>query len=401
MQKEILKASQQNERSVAKFLRDLIAIKSVSSQEEQVIHRIQQEMEDCKFDEVTIDPMGNILGRIGKGKHVIAYDAHVDTVDVGNTANWTVDPFKGAEKDGIIYGRGACDMKGALASIVHGGKLIKQLGLEDDYTLYVVGSVQEEDCDGLCWQYIINEDKLRPEVVVITEPTNLSIYRGHRGRMEIEVRTKGISCHGSAPERGVNAVYKMAPIVQDIEQLNERLGGEPFLGKGTVTIAEIRSTSPSLCAVADSSTIHLDRRLAATDTIDSAVKEIQELPGVKNAQAEVVVLDYAVSSWKGLTYPTKKYYPTWLLPENHPILASGVKTYEGLFDQKPHVGRWVFSTNGVAVMGMHKIPCIGFGPGNEIHAHMATEQIPIEHLVKAAAWYALFPLIHTGSKKAN
>jgi putative selenium metabolism hydrolase len=185
----------------------------------------------------------------------------------------------------------------------------------------------------------------------------------------------------------------------DIERLNERLGGESFLGKGTVTIAEIRSTSPSLCAVADSSAIHLDRRLAATDTIDSAVKEIQELPSVKSAQAEVVVLDYAVPSWKGLTYPTKKHYPTWLLPENHPVLASGIKTYERLFDQRPQVGRWVFSTNGVAVMGMHGIPCIGFGPGNEIYAHMATEHIPVEHLVKAVAWYALFPLVHTGSRK--
>ena len=396
MYPEILKAARKNEPQVAQFLRDLIAIKSVSSQEEQVIHRIKEEMEKCRFDEVTIDPMGNILGRIGTGKHIIALDAHVDTVDVGNPANWSVDPFKGAMKDGIIYGRGACDMKGALASIVHGGKLIKELGLEDDYTLYVVGSVQEEDCDCLCWQYIINEDKLRPEVVVITEPTNLGVYRGHRGRMEIEVRTKGISCHGSAPERGVNAVYKMAPIVQDIEKLNDRLTGEPFLGKGTVTIAEIRSTSPSLCAVADSSTIHLDRRLAATDTLESAVCEIRELPAVKKAEADVVVLDYEVPSWRGLTYPTKKYYPTWLLPNDHAVLAFGVKTFENLFGERPQVSRWVFSTNGVAVMGMHKIPCIGFGPGNEIHAHMATEQIPVEHLVKASAWYAAFPKTYMG-----
>ena len=391
---KILEAAKKNERGVAGFLRDLIAIKSMSSHEEEVIHRVEEEMKKCDYDEIRIDPMGNILGRIGKGKHVIALDAHVDTVDVGNPANWSVDPFKGAEKDGIIYGRGACDMKGALASIVYGGKLIKDLGLEDDFTLYVVGSVQEEDCDGLCWQYIIRENKLLPEVVVIAEPTNLGVYRGHRGRMEIEVRTSGISCHGSAPERGVNAVYKMAPIVQDIEKLNERLTGEPFLGKGTVTIAEIRSTSPSLCAVADSSAIHLDRRLAATDTLESAIREIRELPGVKSAEAEVVVLDYAVPSWRGLTYPTKKYYPTWLLPDDHPVLKAGVGTYESLFGQKPAVGRWVFSTNGVAVMGMHKIPCIGFGPGNEIYAHMATEQIPVDHLVKAMAWYASFPFMY-------
>jgi len=231
--------------------------------------------------------------------------------------------------------------------------------------------------------------------VVIAEPTNLAVYRGHRGRMEIEVRTQGVSCHGSAPERGVNAVYRMAPIVADIERLNGRLGGEPFLGKGTVTISEIRSTSPSLCAVADSATIHLDRRLAATDTLESAVREIQDLPSVRAAGADVVVLDYAVPSWRGLTYPTRKYYPTWLLPGDHPLLEVGTATYERLFGDAPAVGRWVFSTNGVAVMGMHGIPCIGFGPGDEVHAHMATEQIPVEHLVRAAAWYAAFPGAHS------
>ena len=398
MHQQILDRARAHERQVAGFLRDLIAIRSVSSQEEQVIRRIEREMHEAGYDEVRIDPMGNILGRVGHGPRVLALDAHVDTVDVGNPANWTIDPFAGAERDGIIYGRGACDMKGALASIVYGGRLIKELGLAQDCTVWVVGSVQEEDCDGLCWQYILREDGLKPEAVVIAEPTNLAVYRGHRGRMEIEVRTTGISCHGSAPERGVNAVYLMAPIIQDIERLNDRLGGEAFLGKGTVTVSEIRSTSPSLCAVADSASIHLDRRLAATDTLESAVHELQSLPGVHAAGAEVVVLDYAVPSWRGLTYPTKKYFPTWLLPENHPLLGAGVDAYERLFGERPAIGRWVFSTNGVAVMGLHGIPCIGFGPGNEVFAHMATEQVPVDHLVKAAAWYAAFSDAYAGAR---
>ncbi len=397
--KKILEESKKNERAVTKFLRDIIAIKSISSQEKDVVYRIKEEMEKIGYDEIIIDGMGNILGRIGNGKHIIAMDAHIDTVDVGNLENWTVDPFKGDLKDGIIYGRGACDMKGAMAALVYGGKIIKDLNLQDDFTLYIVGSVQEEDCDGLCWQYIINELKLKPEIVVIAEPTNLGVYRGHRGRMEIEVRVKGISCHGSAPERGDNAIYKIAPIILDIQKLNDRLTGEAFLGKGTVTISEVRSTSPSLCAVADSATIHLDRRLAATETWELAVQQIQELESVKKANAEVVVLDYAVPSWKGLVYPTKKYYPTWLLPENHPALIAGAKTYERLFNEKPIIGRWVFSTNGVSIMGRYGIPCVGFGPGNEIYAHMATEQIPVEHLVKAAAWYAAFPFEYLSKVK--
>lgn len=395
MFERILDHARRHERAIARFLRDLVAIKSLSAHEGDVIRRIEQEMAACGYDEIRIDAMGNILGRIGGGPRVLALDAHVDTVDAGNPANWAIDPFAGDERDGIIYGRGACDMKGALASIVYGGRIVKELALEGDCTLWVVGSVQEEDCDGLCWQYILNEDGLKPEAVVIGEPTNLAVYRGHRGRMEIEVRTRGVSCHGSAPERGVNAVYAMAPIVADIERLNDRLGGEPFLGKGTVTISEIRSTSPSLCAVADSATIHLDRRLAATDTLESAVAEIRSLPSVMAAGADVVVLDYAVPSWRGLVYPTKKYYPTWLLPEAHPLLRAGTDAYQRLFGEPPRVGRWVFSTNGVAVMGMHGIPCIGFGPGNEVFAHMATEHIPIDHLVKAAAWYAAFPGVFT------
>jgi len=392
MSETILQHARAHERNVVRFLRDLIAIKSVSSQEGDVVRRVAQEMLESGYDEVRIDGMGNILGRIGDGPRVIAFDAHVDTVDVGNPANWTVDPFQGDERDGIIYGRGACDMKGALASIVYGGRLIKELDLAADCTVWVVGSVQEEDCDGLCWQYIINEGELRPEAVVISEPTNLAVYRGHRGRMEIEVRTSGISCHGSAPERGVNAVYRMAPIIADVERLNERLGGEPFLGKGTVTIAEIRSTSPSLCAVADSSTIHLDRRLAATDTLESAVREIEDLPSVKAAGAKVVVLDYAVPSWTGLVYPTKKYYPTWHIEETTPQVTSAVAGYKAALGEEPVVSYWVFSTNGVSICGMYGIPVIGFGPGHEKFAHFPNEEIDIEHLTRAAAFYAGFAI---------
>jgi putative selenium metabolism hydrolase len=258
--------------------------------------------------------------------------------------------------------------------------------------------VQEEDCDGLCWQYIVKEDKLRPDCVVITEPTNLGIYRGHRGRMEMEVRTQGLSCHGSMPERGVNAIYKMAPIIADIEKLNERLAVDPFLGKGTVTISAVWSTSPSLCAVADSATIHLDRRLTKGETMESAVKEVQDLPSVQRASAEVVVLDYAVPSYRGLTYPTKKYYPTWLLDENHSAMKAGEETYRQLFNEAPRVSRWNFSTNGVAIMGMHGIPCIGFGPANEIHAHSPEDQCPIDHLGNAMSFYAAFPKFFVAKK---
>lgn len=385
-----LELAKKNEAPLLKFMRDIIAIKSLSSQEGPVVKRIQAEMKKLGYDEVRIDPMGNVIGRIGKGRKVIAIDGHVDTVDVGDLAQWKTDPFDPVLKKGVLYGRGCSDMKGGVASAIYAGALLMKAGFPKDVTLYVTGTVQEEDCDGLCWQYIIQEDKLRPDVVVITEPTSLRIYRGHRGRMEIEVETTGVSCHGSAPERGVNAIYKMAPIIADIEKLNARLKPRKPLGKGTVTISHCRSRSPSLCAVADGCVIHLDRRLTVGETEKSSVAEILALPSVKKAGAVVRVLQYDVPSWTGLVYPTKKYYPTWEMPETTREVKVARAAYEGVFDSKPTVGHWTFSTNGIATAGMHGIPTIGFGPGHEHFAHAPNECVEVEHLVKAAAFYAGF-----------
>jgi putative selenium metabolism hydrolase len=387
MDNNYLKDARQIEAELTTFMQDIIRIPSLSSQEGAVIERIREEMVKLDFDEVTVDPMGNLIGRIGSGSRVIALDGHVDTVDIGDRSLWDREPLSGDIEDGILYGRGTSDMKGGVASSVYAGGLIKKRGIPDDVTLYVTATVQEEDCDGLCWQYIANEDGIRPELVVITEPTSLRLYRGHRGRMEMEVHTSGLSCHGSAPERGVNAVYKMAGIIADIESLNERLEPRDPLGKGTVTISEIRSTSPSLCAVADGCTIHLDRRLTIGETEATAVAEIEALPSVQAADATVTVLDYAVPSYTGLTYPTRKYYPTWELPEDAAGTQAALAAHQGAFGEQAEVGFWVFSTNAVATAGMLGIPMIGFGPGHEKFAHAPNEQVEIEHLVRCSAFY--------------
>jgi len=373
---------------LVKFMQDIIRIPSLSSEEGAVIERIREEMLKIGYDEVTVDPMGNILGRIGSGPRVIAFDGHCDIVDVGDPDLWDRDPYSAEIEDGILYGRGASDMKGGVASSVYAGALLKKRGVPDNVTFYATATVQEEDCDGLCWQYIVNEVGLRPDLVVITEPTSLRIYRGHRGRMEIEVHTSGISCHGSAPERGDNAIYKMAGIIADIEKLNERLPPRDPLGKGTVTISEIRSSSPSLCAVADGCTIHLDRRLTIDETEETSVAEILALPSVKDANATVTVLEYAVPSYTGLTYPTRKYYPTWETKEDEAPVKVAVAAYQQTFEKEPEVGHWTFSTNGVATAGMHHIPTIGFGPGHERFAHAPNEQTEVEHLVSATAFYS-------------
>ena len=409
----VKKTAEGYEADMTRFLRDLVAIPGESAGEEAHVKRIEAEMKKVGFDRVVIDPMGNILGYMGTGKTLIGFDAHIDTVGIGNRENWQFDPYEGFETDTEIGGRGTSDQLGGIVSAVYGAKIMKELGLlSDKYTVLVVGSVQEEDCDGLCWQYIVNEDKLRPEFVVSTEPTDGGIYRGQRGRMEIRVDVKGVSCHGSAPERGDNAIYKMADILLDIRALNENGAEEGdeikglvkmldekfnpkyrearFLGRGTVTTSEIFFTSPSRCAVADSCAVSLDRRMTEGETWESCLEEIRALPSVKKYGAEVSMYQYARPSWTGLTYPTECYFPTWVIPADHPVTAAMEEAYKGMFGA-PRTDKWTFSTNGVSIMGRFGIPCIGFGPGREAQAHAPNERTWKDDLVRCAAVYAALP----------
>ena len=379
------------EGDTVRFLSDMIRTPSFSTKEAAVIDVIKKEMERVGFDDQRVDRLGNVIGRVGSGPRTVAFDAHIDTVYAGDESLWNTPPFEPVVKEGVITGRGAVDQKGGMAAMVTAARIIRELGLNEDFTFLFTGTVMEEDCDGLCWQYIIDEEKIRPELVVITEPTNLNIHRGQRGRMEMCVTAGGISCHGSAPERGENAVYKAARIALEIEKLNGRLADDPFLGKGTVTVTQFASSSPSLCAVPDGASLHLDRRLTAEDTKERAIAEVCEAADLAGfPDAVVTVPEYRERSFTGLSYPMEKYYPTWVLAGDSPWLDGARKTFTGLFGKEPVVDKWVFSTNGVAVAGLNGIPCIGFGPGHEKHAHAPNETCPVRHLTDAAAFYAAF-----------
>lgn len=381
-------------KDMTKFLRDLVRIPGESCGEEEVVKRIAEEMKNVGFDKVEIDPMGNVLGYMGTGKTLIAYDAHIDTVGIGEISNWTFDPYEGYENDEEIGGRGTSDQLGGIVSAVYGAKIMKDLGLiNDKYTVLVTGTVQEEDCDGLCWQYIINEGKVKPEFVVITEPTDGNIYRGQRGRMEIRVEVKGISCHGSAPERGDNAIYKMGEIIAEVKELNNHLHVDSFLGKGTLAVSQIFYNSPSRCAVADMCAISIDRRLTDGETFQMALDEISALPSVKKYNAVVTMYKYDSPSYKNLVYPTDCYFPTWVIPEDHAATKAMVEAFEGMYGA-PKVDKWTFSTNGVSIMGRYGIPCIGFGPGKEAQAHAPNEKTWKDDLVKCAAVYAALPTMY-------
>ena len=378
----------------ASNLSKLVKIKSLSMHEREVQLELKRQMEEAGFDEVFTDGMGNVIGRIGHGKKILAVDGHMDTVDLGSAQNWSFDPLGGEIKDGFVHGRGSVDQKGGPAAFVTSGRILKELGFDKDITVYFTGTVIEEDCDGLCWKYIIEEDRIRPDMVIITEPTNLNLYRGQRGRMEMEVHFYGRSSHGSAPERGINAIYMASGVALGIEKLNERLADDDFLGKGSVTITEIISKSPSLCAVSDYARLHLDRRLTAGETKETAVREIEWI--IKGLNAKVELLNFSGKAYTGLEYGMEKYYPTWKMPEEHEAVKQGIKAFTNLFDRKPVVDKWTFSTNGVMTCGTYGIPTIGFGPGNEVLAHAPDEKVPVSDLVAASAFYAACAYVVAG-----
>jgi putative selenium metabolism hydrolase len=388
----LLDEARRSQGHMARFLSDIISIPSLSRRENAVVERIGSEMTELGYDQVTVDGFGSVIGRIGDGPVHIVFDSHIDTVDVGDLSSWRSDPFSPRIENGVLYGRGASDNKAATSSMVHGAALIKRLGMDASrFTLHVVGTVQEEDCDGLALEYLLTNHIPGTEVVVLGEATNLDVHRGHRGRAEFAVHTRGRAAHASAPDRGINAIYRMQPIIEQIEKLNERLATDPFLGKGTVVLSKIEAQTPSLNAVPDGCTIYLDRRLTIGESVESARAELESLPAVQDGQATVELLHYDGTAYTGLTLSIDKYFPTWVIPEDHPAVLAGVQAAERAFGRTPKVGRWVFSTNGVSSAGRLGIPTIGFGPANEIHAHTADDQCPLEHLPLAAAWYAAFP----------
>jgi putative selenium metabolism hydrolase len=384
-----LESARQYEDRIVTFLREMIAIPAESGREEARCRRVLAEYQALGFDEAFIDGLGTVVGRIGSGPVKILMDGHIDCVGVGDHSAWDFDPFLGKIEDWAVWGRGAVDELPAIAAMAYGARILADRSWPEAVTLYLSASVMEEDCDGACMIHLIEQEKIRPDFVVLGEPTDLGVYRGQRGRLEAKITTKGKSAHGAHAHHGVNALYKMAPVISDVEQLNGRLAHDEFLGSGSVIVSHISCTTPSLNAVPDSATITIDRRLTVGETQASALSELQTLPHL--GDAEVTLLDYDAESWTGLRVQQPKYYPTWVLEEGHPLVRGVAAAAAEVLQEPPRISRWHFSTNGVATMGVLGIPTVGFAPGLEELAHTTREHVGIDDLVTSAAVYSLIP----------
>ncbi|MDI6641322.1 MAG: YgeY family selenium metabolism-linked hydrolase [Elusimicrobiota bacterium] len=367
------------EKEILKFLKDIVSISSISGAEGKVAQRIAAEMRKLKYDNVHIDRIGNVIGKIGSGKKKILYDAHIDTVSIGDIRLWRTPPYRAIYKNGLLYGRGTCDDKGCVAAIVYGSGMIKKRALLGDFSLYVSCSVQEEVAEGYGIRYLLKHLNFNPDYVVIGEPSNLKIVRGHKGRAEIKIAVYGKAAHASIPEKGKNAIYDAMKLIDNIKLLNKKYIAHSELGKPVISVTKVESETPSINTIPDNCAIYVDRRTVVGETKESITSELLKVCKVSKVKAKIEYL--------------KKFFNAWILPEDHRFIKLAIDTYKKSYNVAPEVIIWPFCTNGSFTMGERKIPTIGFGPGDWKYAHCANEQIKVTDVIKAVEFYATFPKV--------
>lgn len=377
------------------FLRDLVAIPSMDSQIRQVGERAKVEMEKLGFDQVWFDSMGNVVGRIGDGPRKLLYDSHIDTVGIGDAAEWQWNPFQGKSEAGRFFARGACDEKGSTPGMIYGLAMARDLGLLEGWTAYYFGNM-EEWCDGIAPHAFVEHEGIRPDFVVIGEPTKMQVYRGHKGRVEMKVVSKGRSAHAASNHVGDNAIYKVLPVIQGIANLEPQLGDHEFLGHGKITVTDMEIETPSINAVPNLCTIYIDRRVTFGEGVEAVIQQVRDLipqPYQENGEITVEMLFYDEPSYTGFVFPVEKYFPAWALEDDHPFVQAGLAAASLIGLPEHPAGKWNFSTNGIYWAGKAGIPSIGFGPGEEETAHTVMDSVLLEDVVKATEFYAVLPAL--------
>lgn len=366
------------------FIQKSIQTRSYSDEEGNFADLIMGRMRKLDFDEVFLDSTGNVVGKVGNGSKIIHFDSHMDTVEVNDEALWKVPPFSGEIVDGSIWGRGSVDMKSALCASVYATAMAKKLGCLEGKTVYVTGTVCEEYCDGESLSLFYNQYHVKPDYCIICEPSNNVITLGHKGKAQIRITTQGVAAHGSAPERGGNAVYEMAEIISRVDALNKRLSSAKG-SHGTVVLSDISCISDSLNAVPSQCSIYLDRRLDVCESLDQVKKEMEELIKGKNALWEVGTLRH--TSWRGSELVYEPMHDPWSIKKDHPLSLALCHAYEVVCGQPPEkYDFWDFGTNAVTPVSMG-VPCIGFGPGEYKLAHMRDEHCPVDQIKNACKIY--------------
>lgn len=372
---------------VAAFLQELIRIPSLPGEEGEIARRVVAEMERLGYDEVELDEAGNVLGRIrgaGDGPSVML-NTHLDHVEAGDPDDWPHPPFEGVRDGGRIWGRGAVDIKGPLAAQVHGAARVAEEGELPPGDLWVTAVVQEE-VGGLGARHLVG--RLGPDLVAVGEPSSNQLRRGHRGRVELEVRIRGRSAHASAPGRGRNPLYGLAAFLEALPAVE--LPEHPELGPATLAPTLVGTDQGSPNVIPGEARLLLDCRIVPGQSADELRARLE--PVLRGALPEglegrVTVPSHHRRSWRGLEVEMPADNPAYVLPADHPAVRSAAAVLEGALGRRPGVGLWGFATDGghFAEAGL---TVVGFGPGEEALAHTVEESVEVRELEAAAGGYA-------------
>lgn len=380
---------------IVKLSSKLIQTPSISGSEGNLATFISKTMIDLGYDEVFIDKIGNVVGIIkgdGTGPSIM-YNSHMDHVDPGQESLWEYPPYGGIVADGFIHGRAASDVKCGMASQIYAGHILKkaQIPLKGDFIF--TGVVQEEPAEMFGMRYLCDvtmvEHDMTFDLMVSSEATNLDVYLGHRGRVEIEVTTYGKTSHGSAPWLGINAVYKMMPVLDKVQDMASSLPEDPFLGQASCTLTRISCSPGELSITPDKCIVSLDRRLVRGETYEAAIAQIQSIlddlaAADQDFKADVKMRTVMETSYTGVSAECEKYMHAWATEKDNPLVVNCLSALNAI-GQKPSIGRWNFGTDASYVTGVLNIPTVGYSPMEEHYAHRPIDRCDISKIVLATA----------------
>jgi putative selenium metabolism hydrolase len=372
-----------NTKSLISFTQRLIRQPSFSCEEGPLTQIVLEEMKRLGFDRTWVDENGSAIGLIEGAQPgpTLLFDAHTDTVGIAPGSVWTRDPFGAEIADLFLYGRGAADMKGALAAMVHAAASMDKSKLAG--TVVVSASVMEEMYEGGALKTVM--DDVDPDFVVIGEASELNLVRGGRGRAEIHLETIGKPSHSSSPHLGINAIHLMMKVIQAVDKIE--LGEHPMLGPAILALTDIISEPyPAYSVIPARCKATYDRRLLPGETVEDVLGAITSLPELQDINFNAKIAEGEHQAYTDKVLTCNKFFPAWELNETHPFVQSALRGLHasGL---DPKTTAYRFCTNAAYSIGEAGVPTIGFGPGGEGDAHVVDEKISLDELEKAALGY--------------
>ncbi|NJN83095.1 MAG: YgeY family selenium metabolism-linked hydrolase [Caldilineaceae bacterium] len=372
-----------NPQKMVEFAQAMVQHPSLSGEENAVAARVQLEMTALGFDHVLMDEVGNVVGVVEGAQpgKTLLFDAHTDTVGVTSAVPWQRDPFCADIVEGSLFGRGAADMKGALAAMVHAAGAMDRRQLCG--RVVVSASTMEEVLEGVALRVVM--ERFPPDFVVIGEATGLNLARGGRGRAEVHLETLGLPSHSSAPHLGHNAVLDMAPLILAIDDIV--LPEDPLMGPAILALTDIisdpypgNSVIPSICRAT------YDRRLLPGESAADVLEAITSLPAAIDIRLNARIAHGEYSAFTGKRLGCEKFFPAWLFPEDEWLVQRALHALHGI-GHAPRLSTYRFCTNAAYSAGIAGIPTIGFGPATEHDAHVIDERLKLDDLFAAAAGY--------------